>query len=161
MGKDKEVKFNFQLKHISEYYRWMNEIPTVLSKCKLPPRTFKMANAQFNAWFNAGDAEQKTLFLGKINQCTGAIGESIIDSTAKKAWYVQHIAERPSLIGQARMLREWVTVVKTIVTPTQIEVQRKLDLAKFQMAFETEPTENIILTICSQSMMNIGKSWRA
>ena len=69
MGKDKEIKVNFQLTNVSQYYRWFMEMPIVLSKCKLPPRTSKMANAQFTAYFNAGDAEDKRAFIEKINQC--------------------------------------------------------------------------------------------
>ena len=67
-------------------------MPIVLSKCKLPPRTLKMAYAQFSAYLNGGDAEQKISFTEKINRFTGFVGDSILDLTAKIAWYVQHIA---------------------------------------------------------------------
>ena len=48
--KDKVIKLNFQLTNVSQYYRWYMEMPIVLSKCKLTPRTLKMANAQFTTF---------------------------------------------------------------------------------------------------------------
>ena len=53
MVKDDEIKIKFQLKNISQYYRWMMEMPIVWSKCKLPPRTFDMTDADSDAYFNA------------------------------------------------------------------------------------------------------------
>ena len=37
MFKDDEFKIKFQLKDISQFYRWMMEMTIALSKCKLPP----------------------------------------------------------------------------------------------------------------------------
>ena len=130
-GKDKEINVNFQLTNVSKYYRWYQEMPIALSKCKLPPRTLKMTNAQFTAYFNAGDPEDKRVFIEKINQCTGFVGDSILDATAKKAWYVQHIAGCSFLLELAKMLGECVNAVKAIVTPAQDEVMRKVGLANF------------------------------
>ena len=141
MGKDKEIKLNFKLTNVSEFYRWVQELPILLSKCKLPPRTLKMTNAQFTDYFNAGDDDQKWAFIEKINQCTGFVGDSITDSSAKKAFHVQHIAERNTLLQQAKMLRECVNALKSIVTPAQTEVMRKVEMSKFQYMVSTEPTE--------------------
>ena len=44
------------------------------------------------------------------------------------------------------MLRECVNAVKAIVIPTQIEVMRKVELAKFQLLVATEPTEKYYLS---------------
>ena len=142
-------------------------MPIVLSKCKLPPRTFDMTDADYDAYFNAiNNPTVKKVLLDKINHCTGVVGESILDSTAKKAWHGEHTKDRPSLLEQARMLRECVLVVKNIVKPTQIEAQRKVELAKFQLAVRplavaTESTENIIFVIYLRSMVTIGRFWRA
>ena len=60
-----------------------------------------MTNAQFSDYFYAGEVEQKIAFIEKINQYTGFVGDSITDSSAKQAFYVQHISERTSLLQQA------------------------------------------------------------
>ena len=78
-----------------------------------------MTNTPFNEYFNAGQLEQKIAFIEKINQCTGYVGDSISDSSAKKAFYVQHISERTTLLQQAKMLRDCVNAVKVIVTHAQ------------------------------------------
>ena len=44
------------------------------------------------------------------------------------------------------MLRDCVNAVEAIVTPTQIEVMRKVELAKFQLQVATEPTEKYYLS---------------
>ena len=111
-------------------------------------------------YFNGGDAVQKLSFIEKINQCTGFVGDSIIDSTAKKAWYVQHIAERTSLLEQAKMLRGCVNAVKAIVTPAQVEVMRKVEMAKFNIKSLQSRLRNIILVIYLLSMMMLGNCWR-
>ena len=95
-------------------------MPIVLSKCKLPLRTFDITDAAFDAYFNAiNNPTVKQDLLDKINQCTGLVGESILDSTAKKAWHGKHTKDRPSLLEQARMLRKCVLAVKNIVKPTK------------------------------------------
>ena len=81
------------------------------------------------------------MFIEKTNQFTGFIGDSITDSSAKKAFFVQHIAERTTLLHQAKMLRDCVNAVKAIVTPAQVEVMRKVEMLKFQYMVSTEPTE--------------------
>ena len=112
---------SISVENISLHYRWMMEMPVVLSKCKLPPRIFSMTDEAFDAYFNAiNNAVIKKDLLEKINQCTGVVGESILYSTVKKAWYVEHTKDRPSLLEQARMLHECVRAVKNIVKPTQI-----------------------------------------
>ena len=116
-----------------------------MSKCKRPPRTLSMTNTQFTEYFNGGDAAQKIAFIEKTNQCTGFVGDSITDSSAKKAFYVQYIAERTSLLQQAKMLRDCVNAVKAIVTPAQIEVMRKVEMSKFQYLVSTEPTEKYLV----------------
>ena len=44
------------------------------------------------------------------------------------------------------MLRECVNAVKAIVTPAQVEVMRKVELAKFQLLVATESTEKYYLS---------------
>ena len=142
MGIDEVHKINFRLANISQFYRWMQEMPMVLSKCNQPPRTFMMIDAEFDAYFaGINHANIRKKFLKSFNQCTGIVGESILDSTAKKAWFVQHTAVRLTLIEQARMLRECMTAVKAKATQSQIEVQRQVELAKFQLLVATELTE--------------------
>ena len=103
MGTEDEIKIKFQLKDISKFYRRMMEMPIVLSKFKLPPRTFDMPNEDAEAYFNAiNNPTSKKVFLDKINHCTSVVAESIVDSTAKKAWYRELTKERPSLLEQAR-----------------------------------------------------------
>ena len=53
---------------------------------------------------------------------------------------------RLTLIEQARMLRECMAAVKAKVTQSQIEVQRQVELAKFQLEVATEPTEKYYLS---------------
>ena len=79
----------------------------------------------------AGEAADKKFFLEKINVCTGVIGESILDTQAKKARHVEHTKVRTTLLQQALMLRDCVFAVRDIVKPEQIELQRKIELAKF------------------------------
>ena len=52
-GKDYVQKIKFYFTNISQFYRWMQEIPMVLSKCNLPPRTFMMEDEEFDAYFAA------------------------------------------------------------------------------------------------------------
>ena len=131
-------------------------MPLVLSKCNLPTRKLLMANAEFYAHFLAITSNViRKEYIKSLNQCTGIVGESIIDSTAKKAWYGQHIAVRLTLIEQARMLRECMSAVRAKVTPAVTAVQRKVELANFQILVGTEPTEKYYLsnlfTECSDS----------
>ena len=117
-------------------------MPMVLSKCNLLPRTFMRSDGEFDAYFNViNHASIRKEFLKSLNQCTVIVGESILDSTAKKAWFVKHTAVRLALIEQARMLRECTAAVKAKVTQSQIEVQRQVELAKFQLLVATELTE--------------------
>ena len=52
MGIDDNLhKIKFCLVNISQYYRWMQEMPMVLSKCNLPPRTFMMTDEEFDDYF--------------------------------------------------------------------------------------------------------------
>ena len=147
MGKDEVHMINFRLTSISQYYRWMQEMPMVLSKCNLPPRTFMMEDEEFDDNFNAiSNVNIRKEFLKSLNQCTGIVGESILDSTAKKVWFVQHTAVCVTLIEQARMLRECMAAVRAKVTRKVIEVQRKVELAKFQLLVATEPTEKYYLS---------------
>ena len=146
MGKDEVNKINFRLKNTSKFYLKMQEMPMVLSKCNLPPRTFMMTDIEFDTYFaGINHANIRKEFLKCLNQCTGIVGESILDSTAKKAWFVQHTALRLALIEQARMLSECMAAVNAKVTQNQIEVQRKVELAKFQLLLTTEPTEKYYL----------------
>ena len=76
-----------------------------------------ITDEEFDAYFAGNNnANIRKEFLKCLNQCTGIVGESILDSTAKKAWFVQHTAVRLALIEQARMLRECVEAVKAKVT---------------------------------------------
>ena len=66
-----------------------------------------MSDEEFDVFFTGVvHANIRKELLNSINQCTGIVGESILDSTAKRAWYVQHTAVLLTLIEQARMLRE-------------------------------------------------------
>ena len=73
-----------------------------------------MTDAYFTAIVNGGDAAAKKFFIGKINHCIGVVGESIVNSTAKKAGHVEHIRTRAALLEQAKMLRDCVFAVKTL-----------------------------------------------
>ena len=148
MGKDDNVhKIKFCFVNISQYYRWMQEMPMLLSKCNLPPRILMMTDEESGDYFEGiNNASVRKELLKSLNQWTGIVGELIIDSTAKKAWYVQHTAVRVELIEQARMLRGCMSAVKAIVTQSVIEVQRKVELANFQILVATEPAEKYYLS---------------
>ena len=77
MAKDDELKMRFLLKDTAQYFRWLLEMPTTLSKCKLLPTTLKMTDEQFTAYSNVGDEAGKKVFLEKINVRTGVVGDSV------------------------------------------------------------------------------------
>jgi hypothetical protein len=147
MGKDDGVhKMKFNLNNISEFYRWLQEMPLVLSKCNLPPRTLLMTDEEFDDHFlSINNNTIRKEYMKHLNQCTGIIGESINDATAKKAWLIQHTSVRNELIEQARMLRECMAAVRAEVTPKIMAVQRKVELANFQILVSTEPKEKYSL----------------
>ena len=119
----------------------------VSSKCILPPRTVMMADEEFDAHFVAiNNNVIRKDYMESPNQCTGIVGESIHDATAKKAWYGQHIAVRQSQLEQAQMLRECMAAVRAKVTPNVMAVQRKVELWNFQIIVGTEPTEKYYLS---------------
>ena len=161
MAKDDELKMRFLLKDTSQYFRWIQEMTTTLSKCKLLPTMLGMTDALFEAYFDEANPAGKKISLEKINVCTSVVGESILDTQSKKAWHRQHTKVRATLLEQAQMLRDCVFAVRDIGKPAQIELQRKIELAKFQVAVSTEPTENTVFVICLRSITITGKSWRA
>ena len=95
-----------------------------------------------------------------MNVCTGVVGESILDTRAKKTGHGQHTKVRATLLEQAQMLRDCVFAVRDIGKPAQIELHRKIELAKFQVAVSTEPTENTVFVICLRSTTITGRYLR-
>ena len=61
------------------------------------------------------------------------------------------------------MLRDCVNAVKAIVTPAQVEVMRKVEMANFQLQVATEPTEKYYLSNLFteyESMTMLGNCWK-
>ena len=56
----------FLLQDTSQYFRWVLEMPTTLSKCKLLPTTFRMADAEFKAYFDEGNPAAMEIFLAEL-----------------------------------------------------------------------------------------------
>ena len=106
-----------------------------------------MTATQISAYFNAGYEAEKKFFLEKINVCTGVVGESLLYTRARQACNVctAHKKARSTLIEQAHILRDCVFAVRGIVKLALIELQRKIELAKFQAAVSTVPTEKYCL----------------
>ena len=144
-----------QFKEILHFFRWVKDMTKTLSKCKSLPTTIRVTAAQFSAYFNAGDEAEKKMFLEKINVCTGVVGESVIDTQAKKARHAQHTKVRTTLLQQALSCTIVYLQCATLLSRGRLSCNAKLNLQNFKLLCQQNRQNSTVFVICLRGMKNI------